>query len=84
MTLVVRALGDCLIESVIRETAAASVAGADRSAKDATKTMAAGTLNRITLGVCHWHLRKWAGVKAGDIVNFQSVTFPPRREGEGL
>ena len=46
--------------------------------------MAVGSLNRITFGVCHWHLRKCAEVKAGDIVNFQSVTFPPGREREGL
>ena len=78
------ALGVCLIESVIREACVACVAGAERSAKDAIRRMAVGSLNRITLGVCHWHLRKCAGAKAGDIVNFQSVGFSPRREGEGL
>ena len=80
-------LAVCLIESVIRAACVACVAcvaGAERSAKDAIRRMAAGSLNRITLGVCHWHLRKHAGAKAGDIVNFQSVDFSPRREGEGL
>ena len=77
-------LAVCLIESVIRAACVACVAGADRSAKDAIRRMAAGSLNRITLGVCHWHLRKHAGAKAGDIVNFHSVEFSPRREGEGL